>query len=190
MSGRKEITVQKYWILLLWLLAGLILVTACSDVSDSEINDNEQVYPDQESWSSEIVLTKDGIKRARILAGHLMKFNNRSVVSMDDTIEVDFYNIQQSHLSHLQALEAEINEKTNDLIARGRVVVKSDSGVTLYTAELGWDHAQEKIHSEQMVTLITEQDTLRGVGFESDSNLENWIIRQPTGVTKRELEKK
>jgi|TARA_Y100000766_G_scaffold35938_1_gene25749 hypothetical protein len=35
-----------------------------------------------------------------------------------------------------------------------------------------------------MITTL-EKDTLYGIGFESDSDLENWKILKPSGVTER-----
>ena len=35
-----------------------------------------------------------------------------------------------------------------------------------------------------MIT-TAEKDTLYGIGFESDSDLQNWIILKPSGVTDR-----
>ena len=35
-----------------------------------------------------------------------------------------------------------------------------------------------------MITTL-EKDTLYGIGFESDSDLENWKILNPSGVTER-----
>ena len=80
-----------------------------------------------------------------------------------------------------------MNEKTNDLVAEGNVVVVSDSGVTLYTELLRWDHKKERILSDVFIKLVSEQDTLTGIGFESDSDLENWTIFEPSGVTNREI---
>lgn len=147
----------------------------------------ERVYPDQESWNTTITLTKNGQKRALVLAGHLTKNNNEALIMMDDSVDVDFFNDEQSHLSHLTAQWAQVNENTNDLLASGNVVVVSDSGVTLYTEELRWDHQRERIVSEVFITFVQDQDTLTGIGFESDSDLKNWIIRNPSGVTERKI---
>jgi hypothetical protein len=63
------------------------------------------------------------------------------------------------------------------------VIVVSDSGVTLFTDTLSWDNLRERIFTEDSVIFITEQqDTLYGVGFESDVELDNWKILKPTGV--------
>ena len=66
------------------------------------------------------------------------------------------------------------------------VVVKSDSGVTLFTDTLSWDHAQGTIYTDDSVMITTEkQDTLYGIGFESDVQMEHWKILHPSGVTNR-----
>jgi len=165
------------------------LFFTCSDVPEEDSVQVDKQYPDQESWRSEIVLTKNGRKRAVINSGHLEKYNDRALISMDEKVDVDFFDIQETHLSHLKSEEAKVNEKTNDLVASGNVVVVSDSGVTLYTEELKWDHKREKIISDVFIKLVTEKDTLTGIGFVSDSNLENWVIHNPSGVTNRGLKK-
>ncbi len=167
----------------------LILLFACSDVPEKDSVQVDKQYPDQESWGSEIVLTKEGKKRAVIDAGHLVKYNDRAVISMDEKVDVDFFDVHETHLSHLKSEEAKVNERTNDLVASGNVVVVSDSGVTLYTEELKWDHKREKIISDVFIKLVTKKDTLTGIGFVSDSNLGNWVIHNPSGVTNRGLKK-
>ncbi|PIS27146.1 MAG: LPS export ABC transporter periplasmic protein LptC [Candidatus Marinimicrobia bacterium CG08_land_8_20_14_0_20_45_22] len=172
---------------LLFLSMLFICLSGCSKMTDEQLSESEKQYPDQESWSSQITLTKDGQKRALVDAGHLTKYNNMAYVSMDENVEIDFFNNEERHLSHLKSKTAIVYESTNDLIAKGDVVVVSDSGVTLYTQELKWNHEKERILSEGFIIFVTEQDTLNGVGFESDSDLKNWIIRKPTGVTEREF---
>ena len=42
------------------------------------------------------------------------------------------------------------------------------------------------MHSKDSVMITTlEKDTLYGIGFESDSDLQNWKILRPSGVTNR-----
>lgn len=172
---------------LIWYGAILVFVLGCQPSEETVIDSEQRKYPDQESWNTTITLTKNGDKRALVLAGHLTKNNNEALIMMDDSVDVDFFDAEQSHLSHLTAQQAQVNENTNDLLASGNVVVVSDSGVTLYTEELRWDHQRERIISDLFITFVQEQDTLTGVGFESDSDLKNWIIRQPSGVTDRSI---
>ncbi|MFH1214714.1 MAG: LPS export ABC transporter periplasmic protein LptC [Candidatus Neomarinimicrobiota bacterium] len=159
----------------------------CSDVANDETTPTERQYPDQEIWNSAITLTKDGKKRAIVHSAHLTKYNDRAFINMDTDVAVDFYNEEERHLSHLTSQTATVNENTNDLFAKGNVVVVSDSGLTLLTEEMRWDHRKERILSEVFVTFVTPEDSLTGVGFESDSDLKNWVIFKPSGVTNREM---
>ena len=76
--------------------------------------------------------------------------------------------------------------RTNFLQAIDNVIVESDSGVTLYTDTLSWDNTAEIIFTNDLVMITTESnDTLYGIGFESDVNMEHWKILKPRGVTSR-----
>lgn len=172
-----------------WMIVMLLcfMLWSCGDPSQPDQAASGQTYPDQEIWQPTITLTKDGMKRAIVKAGHLTKYNNQAFVSMDAKVEVDFFDSQERHMSHLTAREAKVYENSNDFLARGNVIVVSDSGMTLFTEEVRWVHQREKIISDKFITLTTAQDTLYGVGFESDSDLKNWVIFKPTGVTDREI---
>jgi len=53
------------------------------------------------------------------------------------------------------------------------------------------DNVKEKVFTENKVVFITEQnDTLHGIGFESDVELNNWKILKPTGIFKVENNEK
>ena len=178
MKGRLLILITLFIALFCW---------GCTEDKDDESTVIDQQYPDQEIWNSNITLTKDGRKRAVVHSGHLTKNNDQAFVYMDTDVAVDFYDKDERHLSHLTSRTAIINENTNDLTARGNVVVVSDSGFTLFTEELRWDHRRERIISDVFVTFVTPEDSLTGIGFESQSDLKNWVIFKPSGVTNREL---
>ena len=164
-----------------------VVITACTNISEEE-NAVDQTFPDHESWNSTIYLTKNGLKNAIIIAGHLTKYNDSQVTTMDQGVDIDFFNARGVKNSHMTSLKADVNEQTNNLVAQGNVVVVSDSSATLYTEELEWNNEREKIISRAEVTFITNQDTLYGTGFESDANLENWVMEKISGVTNRELD--
>lgn len=144
--------------------------------------------PSQESWNSDIYLTKLGTRHAKVHAGHLSQYDDEEMVIMNQKVQSDFYR-DGEHSSVLLADSAVIFRKTNVMRAFGDVVVESDSGdITLKTPRLVYDPDTEKITSDTTVTLTTETDTLHGIGFESNSDLTEWRIVQPHGVTRRSFE--
>ena len=160
-----------------------IVIFACSNVESYKLGETREGLPDAESWNATITLTNKGSKRAIIKSGHLEKYQQRQYILLDQNVDADFFNENEIYTSNLKSEIAEIDESKDFLIAMGNVVVVSDSGVTLYTDTLSWDNVDEKVFTDDSVVFITEQnDTLYGIGFKSDIELNNWEIMQPTGV--------
>ena len=163
----------------------IFILTQC-DKSDEIIMDSRSGKADQESWGVTILLTDEGLIKAKIKSGHLEKYNEREFILLDSNVTVDFFDEDENHTSTLICNVAEVNEKSNHMKARGNVSAISDSGITLYTDTLVWNSIDEKMSTDCEIMLTTEQkDTLYGVGFESNSDLKNWVILNPSGVTTR-----
>jgi len=172
----------------LFLCILLFLITSCARESISETLSRDGM-PDQESWGVTIFLTSEGLIRAKVRSGHLEKYNEKEFVLLDSSVTVDFFNEMEQHTSVLTSKSAEVDQASNDMKAMGNVVAVSDSGITLYSETLTWNSKEEKLHTKDNIMITTlEKDTLYGVGFESDSDMKNWKILSPSGVTGRKLE--
>ena len=142
--------------------------------------------PDQESWDIIITMTNEGLVRAIVHSGYLKKNQQKNFIFLEDSVTVDFFDHSEIHTTHLTSNSAEINEKSNFMRAIQSVVVKSDSGITLFTDTLSWDHSKQRIFTDDSVQFVkVNQDTVYGVGFESDMEMKYWKILQPSGVTDR-----
>ena len=161
----------------------LIFLFACQSNELQKSGQTRQGRPDAESWDAVITLTNKGAKRGVIRSGHLEKYNDNEFIMLDQNVDADFFNEEEVFTTNLKSLVAEIDEEEDFLVAIGNVVVVTDSGVTLFTDTLSWDNHKEKVFTSDSVIFITEKkDTLYGIGFESDIELNNWKILQPTGV--------
>ena len=168
---------------LIYLL--FLLLFSCSKELIQDLQSREGL-PDQESWGVNIILTDEGIIRAKVQSGHLEKYNEKEFIMLDSNVYIDFYDNNENHTSVLTSNMAEVHQNSNDMMAKGNVVAKSDSGITLYSDILFWDAKGEKLKTKENIMITTlDKDTLYGVGFESDSDLKNWKILNPTGMTGR-----
>ena len=164
-----------------------VLFSSCTKQSVENMISREGL-PDQESWGVNIILTDQGIMRAKVESGHLEKYNEKEFILLNNNVKVDFYDANENHTSVLTSQEAEVDQKSNDMKAFGNVVVVSDSGITLYSETLSWKSMDEKLQTKEEIMITTlDNDTLYGIGFESDSDLKNWQIIEPSGVTGRKL---
>jgi len=182
--------------IILFLVVVALMVVSCAEISipPAPLKKSQDV-PDQELWDATITFTRDGIPVAVIQAGHISKFSRRSVTYLDSNMVVDFFSKEGKHASRLTAEKGQVDEVRKDLLATGNVVVadprvRGDSGATLKTPALRWDNRSRRIISDAEVIVTTATDTLYGIGFVSDENLENWEIQKPTGRSFRAWERR
>tara|TARA_B100000575_G_scaffold127435_1_gene101548 strand:+ start:225 stop:752 length:528 start_codon:yes stop_codon:yes gene_type:complete len=167
--------------------SALLLVASCSEERKINLPSSDGL-PDQESWGVTIIMTHEGFIRAKVNSGHLKKFDEKDHIILDENVVVDFFDLQEDHTSTLFSDKSEINEKSNDMLAIGNVIAKSDSGITLFTERLQWIAEEEKLFTKDSIMITTlEGDTLFGKGFESNADLENWKILNPSGITGSEI---
>ena len=167
-----------------------LLLMGCQDSSVArQPGRSKDMYPDQESWESRIIISRQDNLVAVADSKRLVRYDTRDMVYLIGDVEVDFYNPEGQHVSHLSSDSANVNIKTNLLRAFGNVHVRSDSGLALFTQTLTWNDEYEMVTTRDTVMFTTlDNDTLHGVGFESDVDLTHWKIYRPRGVTDRSLD--
>ena len=142
---------------------------------------------DNEIWQPIIILTRGDNKIVEAQSEKMYKNRNESALLVGNVL-INFYNDLGDHISILYSDSARINQRNNDLKANGNVYVVSDSGYTLTTHQIVWDNSYKMIVAEDSVMFTTmEGDTLHGVGFESDADLEEWRIFRPFGFSRSNI---
>jgi LPS export ABC transporter protein LptC len=166
----------------------LLFLIACSSAPEEDPTEiSTEEYPDQESWNSTIIITKEGQTIGILEAAYIKKFTQKNLTYIEDGLKVDFFNTEGNHTSVLTSEGGLVHDVKQDMIAYGNVVVVSDSGMTLFTDTLKWDNNQQKIISEIPVMITSETDTVYGDTFISDPNLSNYTITNSRAVSNRRL---
>jgi LPS export ABC transporter protein LptC len=93
-------------------------------------------------------------------------------------VAIDFFDSKGAKYSHLTAREGEIKRPTNDMEARGNVVVTTTDGVRIQTESLRFLNHERKIVSDAYVRLERRGDVVTGIGFESDPSLEHFVLKK------------
>jgi LPS export ABC transporter protein LptC len=144
---------------------------------------DSKTIPQQESWNSQIVLSDSGRVKAIIDAGYLRVYAADQKTLLSNGVTVRFFNADGTPGSVLTSDEGAVDETTNDLEARGNVVVISTDETTLFTEELYWNESRQLIYTPVFVRIISPEEKLQGVGLESDQRLQNYRIFRVTGET-------
>ena len=94
------------------------------------------------------------------------------------TVRIDFFDAEGTLYSTLTADRGEIDQRTNDLNARGNVRVSTKNDVAMETDSLRFLNRTGKILSDGFVKVTRQGDVLTGFGFESDATLEHFRLRR------------
>lgn len=171
---------MKYFFILFFAIAFL----ACTEKVQPPVqNFNSSELPSQESWNSTIIFSDSGKTRAIMEVGHLRVFDLSKETLIDSNMKIDFYNNFEIKTTTLTAKRGTVNDQTKDLYAYENVVALNDSGVTLSTEKLMWRNSDQKIVTDEFVTILTSTEKIQGYGFESDQHLRNYVIYRITYVT-------
>lgn len=165
-----------------WIIL-IILFMSCNSVDDIDIDiQGVDDFNENEIDNPRIIITRENVPLVRATSDILIK-NNQSNAVLRGLVKADFFNDEGLHISRLTSDSAHIDHKTNNLRAYGNVKVVSDDSVKLFSNSILWDNHYKLITSHDSVMFTSsDNDTMYGVGFESDMDLTEWKIKKPRGV--------
>ena len=169
---------------ILFFIIFLLFLSCRNNTKNLNIK-NIQDYPDNFITNPKITIYKKNKLSLETTSDLLIK-NESEDTKLKNNVTATFYNDLGIKTSVLNSDSAFINEIDNSFNALGNVKVVSDSGFVLSTNSIYWDRNYNRVISNDSIRFTTEKnDTLYGLGFESDTDLSNWKILKPSGVTYR-----
>ena len=94
------------------------------------------------------------------------------MLTIADTVFIKTFKPDGNIKSTISCQKAEMDEKKNQLIGTGNVVVKSENGI-LKTPYLIWNRNTDEIYAKNGVVLERKDNIIRGSEMETDINLNN-----------------
>jgi LPS export ABC transporter protein LptC len=140
--------------------------------------------PDQIIENGTHVVTREGVKRA-VLQARQIEFYNAEAKVEADTMEMTFFDARGLEESRLTARYGEIDQRTEDVMARGDVMVVASDGTRISGEELRYDSAADRITSDLPVTIVREGNRIQGDGVEADPALTSIRITGSSAVLER-----
>jgi len=166
-------------------LALAAALTGCAgDDPDRVAGKRSKPLPDQVISGFGLTETSMGRKDWHMEAEKAYVYEKRNVLETD-VVEVTFFDEDGSIRSVLKADYARLNRSTDDMEARGNVVVTGADGVKLETQALNWQSESHQIASDDSVTVYRNEDILTGWGFRGDPDLGSFRILKDMKATIR-----
>jgi LPS export ABC transporter protein LptC len=175
----------------LFLAAALFAAAALSGCAGDDPGQaagrQSKPLPDQVISQFGLTETSQGRKDWHMEAVKAYVFEKRNILETD-VVEVTFFDEDGSIRSVLKADYARLNRTTDDMEARGNVIVTGSDGVRLETQALNWQSETRQIASDDSVTVYRNEDILSGWGFRGDPDLGSFRILRDMKATIRARE--
>ena len=159
-----------------------IAVITFSSCNQNEIKEPaEYKGPLREVENVETFYSENGRIKVKIVAALLFEFASGDR-EFPKGIFVEFYDETGKLESTLRANHAFYFKSENQWRGRGKVQVKNIArNEQLNTEELFWKPAEERIFTDQFVTIRQEGDVLYGQGLQAKQDMSDYTILKPEG---------
>jgi len=126
--------------------------------------------------------TQGGTPLWELRAEVAYRLPSQSTVRLND-VRVDFFDGEGNLSSWLTARSGIVDEGTEDLTAKGRVIMISLEGDTLITEELRYLREEDRITGPDWVRLSKTDRVITGYGFESSPDLSDYRLERDVHVS-------
>ncbi len=127
---------------------------------------------DQVLYHTKSVLTDAGVMKAEVYGDTAYVFDDNTRVEMR-VVRTEFFTATGARNAVLTSRAGTYNTRTNNMEARGNVVVVSEDGRRLETPVLRYDQVRNEISSDSAFTLTDPARQMTGIGFISDPDMNN-----------------
>lgn len=134
------------------------------------------LLPDSEIDGFRLTQTREGDRLWVLSASRALVYEEADRVELE-RLRVDYFDDEGGVRSTLTATEGLLRRRTNDMEARGSVVVVAHDGTRLVTERLTWNERTGKIESDRFVRVTQGDDVFTGVGLEADPDLKNIRVK-------------
>lgn len=172
-----------YSIAALFFGAAILFYGCVNDIEKIKAFNPTEILPVLHAENFETTYSDSGMVRFFLKTPELKRYDNEGAtfVEFPQGILLVKYNAEMEMVSSISARYAKQFEKEKRWEARNDVVAINSLGDTLKTEHLIWDEGDKRIYNEEFVQIIRPDQTITGVGFESDASLENWRIKNVRG---------
>jgi len=166
------------------LTAAVLAFCACPE-KPAPVSD--VVLPDQVVEEFVVHETSSGVRLYTLEAERACVYDREQ---RSDVVKprVTFYDEGRTVNAVLTADSGAIYSRTEDLVARGNVQVRTADSTVLLTDSLAWSNTQRVVRTDAAVDISTPNGNLKGVGLVSDPGLQKIeVLSEVRGTASYEL---
>ncbi|MBA3673691.1 MAG: LPS export ABC transporter periplasmic protein LptC [Chitinophagaceae bacterium] len=169
------------------LLTGCFFIVACEN-TEQQIKDlTSRRIGVEEGKDISINYSVGGKTKATLTAPVMLRYQDTvPYTEFPKKIHADFYDINLTIESKLDALYGRYMETESKIFLRDSVRLFNNKGDTLYCNELYWDRNRigREFYTDKPVRIRTKTHIINGTGMEAPQDFSGWNIYNPRGTLK------
>jgi len=172
-------------------LISLLLTAAlssCGELSKEQSKKVDQALKDSltsttETWNVDMKIMEDGLKKVRLQGSYAATYtnNDQNETHIKGPIKIQVFDSTGAVKTHVYSNRAVYQSKKAIFEFYGNVRVNTSDNRHLESEYLKWQQDDNKISTPKFVIITTPSDSIAGTGFEGNSNLTNYTIKEPKG---------
>ncbi len=166
------------------LLAFVIL--ACTPNKPEEIKalTNSEELPSLTIKELTTVITDSGKIKYRFVSPQLLQFDQKAepTIEFPGGLHLFIFDVNEDVDAQIKCKEAVYYQNTEIWELRQDVEAINMKGEVINSELLLWDQKKRSVYSDQFIKITTQREIITGYGFESDERLENYKIKNISGI--------
>ncbi len=168
------------------LLAIVVSLPSCTPNKPEEIKalTNREELPSISLIDLTSTITDSGKIKYKFLTPEMLQFDQRKepTIEFPQGLHLFIYD-QNEEIDAQIKCNAAIYYQNDELWElRNDVEAVNTNGEIINTELMFWDGKKQTIYSDQFIKITTDTEIITGYGFESDERLENYKIRNISGI--------
>ena len=186
-TSNKSLFIRKWGLMVLTPFL-VVLALSCTDLSEYDQEQirtsmNDSLIYTTESWDVELVLMQEGTTRMMIEGSYAVSYHQEEEkhTKISGPVYVQIYDSLGAVETEAWSKRAVYLETDGEFELYDSVRVQTQNDRFLYSEYLKWSQDSDRITSPYFVTIITPSDSISGRGFESGTDLAEYVIEEISG---------
>ncbi len=162
------------------IMLAILMITGCENKYDTIPKTDLLVLPSYTGRDFETTLTDSGMIQVIMRSPLVEKYENKEqpYTEFRTGIKVLFYDGKKEPVASVVSKYAKYTQNDNLWELKDSVIVINENNEKLETELLYWNQTTDRIYTDRFVKVTSGNDVLLGYGLESDSHLQNRVIKK------------
>ena len=179
-------------VVLIFAFANMLVFVSCeNEISKIKIFSSTEDPPSVRAEGVEMLESDSTIIRSKLQAPEFIQHDDgrSSYVEFPKGVKIEKYDAKMNIISSVTASYAKNFSADDRWEAKNNVVAINMNGDTLKTEYLVMDNKKKKIYSDKFYRIITKDQEVSGIGFETNLDFTIYNFSNPSGHLDIEFEK-